>query len=264
MTETWDKETIDFSELFCLLVEQDGLIHAISPQLNPLSRVDYKNAIVPFLCNRCNTVFYNTPECIINRCKSGNDVCPNCGHLVESELLQQKNIEQSITSTASRKPILKEKHFRIEDGAKGYSYNAIFGDYLKDAESIEIEDPYIRLNYQVQLLINLIETVVKLNSVTSISIITSFDDELQKEENTINFNRIKNDLFNNGITFTYLFRNTIHDREIKISNGWIIKIGRGLDLYYKPDNWFSLGASDLDFRTCKETIVDIFTTNDYS
>ncbi|MCR6624776.1 MAG: hypothetical protein NVV67_00475 [Pseudoxanthomonas sp.] len=26
----------------------------------------------------------------------------------------------------------------------------------------------------------------------------------------------------------------IHDREIRLDNGWIIKIGRGLDFYQKP------------------------------
>ena len=26
----------------------------------------------------------------------------------------------------------------------------------------------------------------------------------------------------------------LHDREIRIDNGWVIKIGRGLDFYQKP------------------------------
>jgi len=35
---------------------------------------------------------------------------------------------------------------------------------------------------------------------------------------------------------------TPHDREIRLDNGWIIKIGRGLDFYQKPAGWFELGA----------------------
>lgn len=50
----------------------------------------------------------------------------------------------------------------------------------------------------------------------------------------------------------------MHDREIRIDNGWIIKIGRGLDYYQKPISWFSIGANDLNLRPCLETKVDIF------
>jgi ATP-dependent Lon protease len=49
----------------------------------------------------------------------------------------------------------------------------------------------------------------------------------------------------------------IHDREVRIDNGWTVKIGRGLDFYQKP-GWYSIGASDLGLRKCLETKVDIF------
>lgn len=43
-----------------------------------------------------------------------------------------------------------------------------------------------------------------------------------------------------------------------LGNGWIVKIGRGLD-YFKPtDSKFSIGAMDYDLRPCHETTVDIF------
>ena len=50
----------------------------------------------------------------------------------------------------------------------------------------------------------------------------------------------------------------IHDREIRIDDSWIIKIGRGLDFYQKPDGWFAVGANDLSLRKCLETKVDIY------
>ena len=52
----------------------------------------------------------------------------------------------------------------------------------------------------------------------------------------------------------------IHDREIRIDNGWTIKIGRGLDFYQKPAGWFEVGVSDMNLRKCLETKVDIFKT----
>ena len=50
----------------------------------------------------------------------------------------------------------------------------------------------------------------------------------------------------------------LHDREIRIDNGWTIKIGRGLDFFQKPDSWFGVGATDISMRKCLETKVDVF------
>jgi len=50
----------------------------------------------------------------------------------------------------------------------------------------------------------------------------------------------------------------MNDREIKLDNGWSIKIGRGLDFYQRPGSWFEIGANDLNLRKCLETKVDIF------
>ena len=50
----------------------------------------------------------------------------------------------------------------------------------------------------------------------------------------------------------------LHDREVRFDNGWTIKIGRGLDIYQKPEDWFQIGVYDLDLRPCSETKVDIF------
>jgi hypothetical protein len=43
-----------------------------------------------------------------------------------------------------------------------------------------------------------------------------------------------------------------------LSNGWIIKIGRGLDYFKAPESKFSLGFFDMDLRPCYETTVDVF------
>jgi ATP-dependent Lon protease len=65
-------------------------------------------------------------------------------------------------------------------------------------------------------------------------------------------------LKDHDVVFEYSFNNKIHDREFFWDNGWIIKIGRGFDIYQKPDDWFSIGASDFEFRPCLETNVDVY------
>ena len=54
------------------------------------------------------------------------------------------------------------------------------------------------------------------------------------------------------------FNPHLHDRAIKIDNGWVVKIGRGLDIYQPPQSWFEVGANDLNLRKCLETNVDIY------
>jgi ATP-dependent Lon protease len=69
---------------------------------------------------------------------------------------------------------------------------------------------------------------------------------------------LKQSLLEMDIELDIKLNPNMHDREIRIDNGWIIKIGRGLDFYQKPTSWFEVGANDLSFRKCLETKVDIF------
>jgi ATP-dependent Lon protease len=48
----------------------------------------------------------------------------------------------------------------------------------------------------------------------------------------------------------------MHDREIRIDNGWTVKIGRGLDFYQKPDSFFSVDVYDQSLKKYQETKVN--------
>ena len=50
----------------------------------------------------------------------------------------------------------------------------------------------------------------------------------------------------------------LHDREIRIDNGWVVKIGRGLDVLPEAGRMVQVGSHDLHLRKCLETKVDIF------
>jgi ATP-dependent Lon protease len=69
---------------------------------------------------------------------------------------------------------------------------------------------------------------------------------------------LKQSLLENDVVLDIMLNANLHDREIRLDNGWTIKIGRGLDFYQKPDSWFSVGANDYSLRKCLETKVDIF------
>lgn len=153
---------------------------------------------------------------------------------------------------------LKEQHFTILYGDTGYSYESIIGPYLRGAKTVVIEDPYIRLHHQIQNFVRFCETVLKAGTVKKISLITGYDDKTQLAEIAEKLEELKQSLLELDAELEVKLNPNIHDREIRLDNGWVIKIGRGLDFYQKPGGWFEIGANDLSLRKCLETKVDIF------
>ena len=44
------------------------------------------------------------------------------------------------------------------------------------------------------------------------------------------------------------YSDTLHDRQVVFDSGWVVKIGRGLDIYKPPEGKMALGAFDLKLR----------------
>jgi ATP-dependent Lon protease len=153
---------------------------------------------------------------------------------------------------------LKEQHFTILYGDTGHSYESIIGPYLRGAKAVVIEDPYIRLQHQIQNFVRFCETILKTASVKKISLITGYDDNTQLTDIAEKLEELKQSLLELDVELEVKLNPNMHDREIRLDNGWVIKIGRGLDFYQKPGGWFEVGANDLSLRKCLETKVDIF------
>lgn len=149
---------------------------------------------------------------------------------------------------------------KVEDGATGHGYGSVFGRFLDGTVThIRIEDPYIRAFHQCQNLVRLCElAVTKCNALSRISLITTLD-PVDKEQ-VKRLDSVKQSLREHSISFDYEFSETLHDRQILLSNGWIIKIGRGLSYFKAPSNKFALGTYELELRACLETTIDIYHT----
>jgi ATP-dependent Lon protease len=154
--------------------------------------------------------------------------------------------------------VATEQHFAIMYGDTGYSYESILGPYLKGAKTVIIEDPYIRLQHQIQNFVRFCEMTLKAGTVRNIKLITASDDTYQQAEVTEKLDELKQSLLELDVELEVVLRVNMHDREIRLDNGWTIKIGRGLDFYQRPTGWFEVGANDLSLRRCLETKVDIF------
>jgi ATP-dependent Lon protease len=166
--------------------------------------------------------------------------------------------EVALTASGQLPVMLKEQHFTIHYGDTGYSYESIIGPYLQGAKSVVVEDPYIRLQHQIQNFVRFCEAVLKAGTVKKISLITGYDDKTQLADIAEKLDELKQSLLELDVELEVKLNPNMHDREIRIDNGWVIKIGRGLDFFQKPGGWFEVGANDLSLRKCLETKVDIF------
>jgi len=151
-----------------------------------------------------------------------------------------------------------EKHFTIFYGDMGYDYESIMVPYLKGVKEVTVEDPYIRLTHQIQNFVRFCETMVRLSTIRKINLVTGYDDKTNVSGMRDNLDAVKQSLLEIDVILDIKLNPNLHDREIRFNNGWVIKIGRGLDFYQKPNNWFEIGVNDLSLRKCLETKVDIY------
>ena len=158
----------------------------------------------------------------------------------------------------ARAPELREQHYTIYYDATGYSYEAICGPYLRGATTVRIEDPYIRSTHQIQNFARFCEMIVVQSTIKRITLVTSHEGPAPADETLDRLNDLKQSLLELDIVLEVVFNPTMHDREIRLDTGWVIKIGRGLDFYQRPESYFAIGANDLALRKCLETKVDIF------
>jgi ATP-dependent Lon protease len=91
-------------------------------------------------------------------------------------------------------------------------------------------------------------------------LVTNFDSQAEKDEAMAKLATISDSLKLLDIDLKISVHPKLHDRQVRLSSGWTVKIGRGFDIYQRPDDWLQVGASDLDLRPCLETTVDIFPT----
>jgi ATP-dependent Lon protease len=158
-------------------------------------------------------------------------------------------------------PPLEERHYTIAYGDTGHSYDTIFGPYLLGTTAITVEDPYIRAPHQISNFVRFCEAAVRAATVRSITLITSYDQQTDMALLQEKFDELKQSLSDYDVALELRLNERMHDREVRLDNGWTIKIGRGLDFYQRPDGRFSVGSNDLSLRRCLETKIDIFRTS---
>jgi ATP-dependent Lon protease len=196
--------------------------------------------------------------------------CPESAHVgqaasttespVPSPLTPAPLVAQAITNStqAAVAPgeVLAEKTVRILFGDTGHSYESLFGPYLVGADTVTLMEPYLRTTHQIGNLVRFSELLARVGDCRQLALLTGQPEtEEQQAEVKKALEDLKWSLKEFGVQFEFSFSSTLHDREMRLSNGWVIRSGRGLDFYQKPESWFSIGVNDFAYRACLETTV---------
>lgn len=173
------------------------------------------------------------------------------------DISEEPEIQEDLSDTTiSRKdlniPNNKPHQTILKDNQTGVSYKKLFADYLKGAQNITIQDPYIRMPYQFK---NLMEFCMMLGNNKALEEeinleVVSWNDENYLSDSESYFEELKDAIVEIGINLTYRMENH-HDRFIASDNGWKITLGRGLDIFEKIEGRFNVADMDQTKRKCK-------------
>jgi ATP-dependent Lon protease len=176
----------------------------------------------------------------------------NLNYKAAVKVKQEEESENEVTTVAKEKIVLTTKQEILKDNQTGVSYKNLFGEYLKNASNITIQDPYIRLPYQFK---NLLEFCLMLSQIKApedeINLeVVSWNHEEYLEDSKNNFEELQESVSSLGIHLTYRLEEH-HDRYIAADNGWKITLGRGLDIFEKIEGRFNVADIDQTKRKCK-------------
>jgi len=168
----------------------------------------------------------------------------------EEDSEQEEKLDQGGSPTP--KPELQSGQVILKDNQTGISYKKLFAEYLKGAERITVQDPYIRFAHQYR---NFVEFCLMISNnkspdeLVQLELVTWNDEEYQAESISY-LEEIKDDVASLGIELSYRMEKH-HDRYVAADNGWKITMGRGLDIFERNESRFDISNLDQTKRKCK-------------
>jgi ATP-dependent Lon protease len=150
-----------------------------------------------------------------------------------------------------------EGHKEFQENQRGVSFDLLFGPYLLGATEITVTDPYIRRFHQMRNLMELIEEIATNKDPADevvVKLITSEEgesEELARKQIEL-LAKVRQGAAVGGVAFDVTFDGSIHDRSIATDTGWMILLGRGLDIFqYVTGDAFDLASRRQEYRQVK-------------
>ncbi len=171
----------------------------------------------------------------------------------ENQVVHNDNSPEGLRRRA--KKLCERMH--LQNGEKGWSFAKIFlSKYFNNANSVWLVDPYLNAPHQRRNLKEAISVVLSNAKPKLLTIITGDEDAGASDRERGFFSKLAKELYAEfGVNITVDRSREIHDRYLIIDNGYVFKLGRGLDIY-KPAT--GLASINQDQRRVRECEIDIF------
>ncbi|MBT4361895.1 MAG: BREX system Lon protease-like protein BrxL [Candidatus Marinimicrobia bacterium] len=173
---------------------------------------------------------------------------------IDNNIISGYRGEEEVSDDQPKPLELSSGQVVIRENQTGKSYESLFAPYLRGSTKIRLEDPYIRMPYQMKLLLEFCSTLMNAKSddeEIELHVVTYNDSEYTIKESSDSLEEIAESVFDMGIKMTFEMQTNLHDRFIQADNGWKIILGRGLDIYQKAEGRFNISDVRQDKRRCK-------------
>jgi hypothetical protein len=148
--------------------------------------------------------------------------------------------------------------FNLKDGETGWPFSRIFDSKIFAAsERIRIVEPYLFKHHQLRNLKELLLQVVETSKPKAVEVLTLYPPVERFEFNKNFFDDLSRDLFqDHGIALGVSYSESLHDRYIFSDIGYVVKLGRGLDIYKPSTGLASHRQESRKVRACDITILE--------
>lgn len=149
------------------------------------------------------------------------------------------------------------KRLQLREGATGWAYDKLFPPaFLQGALHVSLVDPHLSNANQLRNLKEFLLHLAKTAKPKTVEIITSCADDDATQRQNREMDSVTTDLFQEfGVALTLNRETGLHDRSLRLDNGVLFKLGRGLDVY-KPA--LGLAAHHPASRRVRAAEIDVF------
>ena len=124
----------------------------------------------------------------------------------------------------------------FEEGQTGVSFETLFATHLRGCANIELHDPFISHSYQGRNLVELMAVVALVKNPEKrcrFRLHTLTTKKVEYHGGRVKmFEKIAKNAAAQGIDFEVIFDPDAHDRWLRTDTGWIIFLGRGIDIFH--------------------------------
>jgi hypothetical protein len=146
----------------------------------------------------------------------------------------------------------------LKNNAKGWPWSRIVpAEYLRGATEAWLVDPYLAKHFQRRNLGEFVMAVLDGGAkLKTLNIITREVSDTSPDADKQYYEALDRDAFEKaGMRVVHTIDGEIHDRSFTLDNGFVFKLGRGLDIY-KPAA--GLAAGDPGLRQVRSCEIDVF------